>query len=66
MFLNLNILEVFYVEFLKIVVIYFQQNFTYLFADGVFFYRLKSYALQIDNCIGLFFENIFSYTNSDI
>jgi len=65
MFLTLNILEVFCVEFLKIVVIYLQQNFIYLFADGVFFYRLKSCEFQIDNCRGLFFEDVFTYTNSD-
>jgi len=65
MFLTLYILEVFHVEFLNIFVVYFQQNFTYLFADGLFFYRLKSCAFQIDKCIGLFFEDIFSYTNTD-
>jgi len=31
MFFTFNILEVFRVEFLKIVVIYFQQNFTFRF-----------------------------------
>jgi len=37
MFLTINILEVFRVEFLKIIVRYLQQNFTYLFSDGLFF-----------------------------